>query len=573
MPHNDPSNKFDQKLSQLFDGQLSQTEFEELEQSLLENPEARQTYFNYVDINTGINQHTVERLKVLDSIVTLDAPQSNPVSKKPVSKRNQKYSSLFSYCAVAAASVALILFVETFMMKRFFWEQSLPEKATSTGNEFPDTYVATLVRSTDCQWGNDNRPLFSGQRLLSKDLILIEGIAEFRFDSGIRLVLEGPTRLKIKSANSAEMISGSVVLHGYESAPEFELITSQAKFFDVGTEYGIKVTENQGTELHVFEGAVRIQPNHNSSGENSKVQIVNQGIAQHLKNQTSKKIALEPEKFQRNVPKKDIQQKDSREALIAYDGFQIHRKSDQNRFMSWQHTGTGWRGPWRNWRLGLQNKEQDETHVLKLSPAINFPKKTLLSDLQSSNQTGCVQFKKSNQSWRTLKKPLRLDTDAVYFFSLFFEKSTPNSKKTTLNQYGNISFRTLDDPNNQKINTNNILFGISSDNNTTLHTPFETVRKAPPISYDKPYLFIGKIVASKNSPDQVFLRVFSQSEKIPKEEPLIWTCISAPYDDATVYDQVRFQVGKYSSFFFDELRIGTTWESVTNFQPPKENLK
>lgn len=570
MPHNDPSNKFDQKLSQLFDGQLSQTEFEELEQSLLENPEARQTYFNYVDINTGINQHTVERLKELDSIVTSDAAQSNLVSKKPVAKRNQKYSSLFAYCAVAAASVALILFAEVFMMKRFFWEQTLPEKVTSNENDFSNTYVATLVRSTDCQWGNDNRPLFSGQRLLSKDLFLIEGIAEFRFDSGIRLVLEGPTQLKIKSANCAEMISGSVVLHGYESAPEFELITSQAKFFDVGTEYGIKVAEDQGTELHVFEGAVRIQPVDNSSGENSKVQIVNQGIAQYFDNQSSKKIALEPEKFQRNVPKKDIHHIDSREALIAYDGFQFRKKSDQNPFTKWQYCGTGWRGPWRNWRLGLQNKEKDETHVLKLSPAINYPKKTLLPDLQSSGHTGCIEFKKSKQSWRTLKKPLRMDTDAVYYVSLFFEKSAPSPTSPSQNQYGNITFRTLDDPNNQKINSDSILFGISSDNNTTLHTPFETVRKAPPISYNKPYLFIGKIVASKNAPDQVFLRVFSQSEKIPAEEPLIWTCISAPYDDATVYDQVRFQVGKYSSFFFDELRIGTTWESVTNFQPSNE---
>jgi len=43
-------------------------------------------------------------------------------------------------------------------------------------------------------------------------------------------VLEGPTRINIDSANSATVDSGSVVLHGYEAAPEFELITPQAKF-------------------------------------------------------------------------------------------------------------------------------------------------------------------------------------------------------------------------------------------------------------------------------------------------------------------------------------------------------
>ncbi|MCH9654091.1 MAG: hypothetical protein K0U86_23345 [Planctomycetes bacterium] len=570
MSAHDPSANVSRLLSRLSDGELSQSEFEEVEQYLLENPEARQTYFDYVDINTGINNHTVERLKELDGVFTSNIPQSKIASLKPVAGKTQKKSSLLSYIAVAATSVMLLLCSEFFMGERFFPSKTHPEKVATPTNDLPETYVATLVRSTECKWGNYNPPQFSGQRLLSKHLFLKEGIAEFRFDSGIGLVLEGPTELKIASANSAKLLSGSVVLHGYESAPEFELVTSQAKFFDVGTEYGIKVEENLGTELHVFEGSVRIQPIEDSSNVDPNIQIVNEGVAQYIDNKTNKVIALEPDKFQRKVPKKAKDPKASREELIAYDGFHPFRKTDLKSQSKWQHGGTGWVGPWRNWRLGLQNRKNGKTQILKLSPATSHPEKTLLPKLLSSDQTGCIEFNQSSQSWRTLKKPLRLDTDAVYYLSIFLEKASPSSASTTQNQYGNISFRTLDNPNDKKINAGKIQFSIGSDNYPSLHTPIETVTKAPPISYDKPYLFIAKIVASKNSPDQVFLRVFSHSEQIPQEEPLVWTCISAPYDDSTVYEHVRFQVGKYCAFFFDELRIGTTWESVSRFQNSKD---
>jgi len=72
---------FDQLLNRLIDSQLSETEFEELEQYLIAHPQARQTYFDYLDINTGIQESNVERLKQLDQIVTAETYQSKPSSK------------------------------------------------------------------------------------------------------------------------------------------------------------------------------------------------------------------------------------------------------------------------------------------------------------------------------------------------------------------------------------------------------------------------------------------------------------------------------------------------------------
>ncbi|WP_298867121.1 hypothetical protein [uncultured Gimesia sp.] len=560
----DPSANFSRLLSLLSDGELSQSEFEEVEQYLLDNPEARQTYFDYVDINTGINNRTAEKLKEREQIFISTVPQS---VSDPSSVLNP--ISPIRYLVVAAAIVSLILGAEWFMAGHFFWEKPPLARVEPLIRDLPDTYVATLSRSANCIWGNDKRPLFSGQRLLSKDLFLKEGIAEFRFDSGIRLVLEGPTEIKIESANSARLISGSVVLHGHESAPEFELVTSQAKFFDVGTLYGIKAAENSGTEIHVFEGSVRIQPLEESSQDEDQIQIVNQGVAQYIDKNINNAIALNPDKFKREVPKSPKDPKVFQEELIASDSFLPMKETNNKSASKWQHGGTGWIGPWRNWRLGLQNQTGKGTlKYIKLARVINHPQKALQPKLITPSHTGCIEMKNGDVAWRTLKKPIRLNTDAIYYISFFVEKATPPPNLPSHDQYGNISFRTLDDINNKKRNARKIQFGIGTNNLPILFTQFQTLKITPPILYDEPYFFIGKIVASQNSPDQMFLRVFSQAEIIPNEEPLTWSRTSAPFHDSTVYEHVRIHVGTKSKFFLDELRIGTSWESVTNSKGP-----
>ncbi|MFK7777983.1 MAG: hypothetical protein QM501_07630, partial [Gimesia sp.] len=476
--HELPSN-INRLLNQLIDGQLSQSEMEKVEQYLIDYPEARKTYFDYLDINIGIQNQNNERLKELDSTFTSIKTQGNSSTNK-----NLFPFSLFRYLAVAAACVSLILGAELIFVGRFFWEKAPFVKVSPPPNELPETYVATLVRSTDCKWGKDNRPLFSGQRLLSKDLYLKEGVAEFRFDSGIRLVLEGPTAIKIESANSVKLRSGSVVLHGDESAPEFELITTQAKFFDVGTLYGIKVAENNDTELHVFEGSVRIQPIEESTGNEGKTRIVNEGVAQFIDKNTNKEIALNPDKFKREVPISHKDLKVSREELIASDSFLPKNETDKESHSAWQYGGTGWKGPWRNWRLGLQNQtKKSQRGYIKLAPAINHSEKTLQTNLLAPIQTGCIEMKNDDIAWRTLKKPIRLDTDAIYYISFFVEKATPPPTIPSYGQYAHISFRTLDDLNDKKINPRNIKFGIDTNNRPVLFTQSQTLKITPPIEY------------------------------------------------------------------------------------------
>ena len=65
------------------------------------------------------------------------------------------------------------------------------------------------------------------------------------------------------------------------------------------------------------------------------------------------------------------------------------------------------------------------------------------------------------------------------------------------------------------------------------------------------------------------MRAFAPEEPIPGHEPPVWTCATDPFKDSSVYDQVRLHAARNAEFLFDELRIGTTWDSVINTQSPE----
>lgn len=554
--------RFDELLNQFLDDQLTPDEFEEFEQTLLENPQARQLYFELQDINSGIQKHEVARLQKLDQVILqgINAPAKSTVS--PTTSPGRTSFSGVAYLLVAVASAALLLLTEWLMTGYFFWneppqvvERIEPKSAEPAEKSLP--YVATLSRSYDCKWGNENPPRFSGQRLLSKNLTLLQGVAEFRFDSGVRLVLEGPTTINIDSANCATVDSGSVVLHGYESAPEFELITPQARFYDIGTEYGAKVGEDGGTELHVFQGSVRVQPEMELM-EISAPLVVNEGKARLIESESgsefSKEITLKPDGFKREVPGKPKSLTAVRKELLAYDSFHPPHIADPARFSDWRHSGFGWANHWRS----RATKSDD-------SPGKSVPELSLQPDLKSEDQLGCVELERGNTAWRMLEKPLRLDTDAIYYMSFFIQQAAEPTASGY--HYGNISLQS------EKVDQRSglrdkLLFGINSQNYPIILLKDQNHFITPPLTPETTYFYVVKIVASEHASDQIFLRIFYPNETIPDQEPLIWTRNSTPFDDSNKYPHIRMHAGKRGKYRFDELRIGTSWESVVNFQDP-----
>ena len=424
--------------------------------------------------------------------------------------------------------------------------------STTSIPEGPATPVATMVRSRDCQWSGEQPPKFEGHNLLTRELSLEQGVAELRFDSGVRLVIEGPTKLTIHSSTSATVSIGRVVLHGHELAEEFELITPRANLYDIGTEYGTSVDETGDVEIHVFDGAVRIQENKNDLASSNPV-IIQAGAAKQIGEGSSSDIALAPERFKRETSDQPPGAEVTLDELIAYDSFGSSGKLGTDSKPEWRNAGIGWND---NWRLQVDDpRPADGSCLTKTS--LEFPRS------KTAARIGALKMGASKNAWRSLKKPIRMDQDAIYYLSFFVNKSKKLPESET--QYGSISLRTLKWPSDGQ----KLLFGMDSSRYSSLSHEDKTFNVAPKLQVDKNYFFAAKIVASKNSPDQIFLRVYTDEDSDIRREPLVWTLYSKPKNDDTVFDQVLIHAGGKGEYIFDELRIGHTWNSVTNFKYPK----
>jgi hypothetical protein len=61
----------------------------------------------------------------------------------------------------------------------------------------------------------------------------------------------------------------------------------------------------------------------------------------------------------------------------------------------------------------------------------------------------------------------------------------------------------------------------------------------------------------------VFLRVYAAKEPIEPEGPTGWTLAGAPFHSDLVFDWLQIHITSGTRQTLDEVRLGTTWPSVT----------
>jgi hypothetical protein len=117
--------------------------------------------------------------------------------------------------------------------------------------------VAMLNRTADAEWSQGragprlNAPLEPGS------LRLKAGLAQVVFYSGARLVIEGPAEIELLSASEAFCKRGRIVVDVPAQARGFRVNTPHASTIDLGTSFGLTVSETQ-TAVNVFKGSVKI---------------------------------------------------------------------------------------------------------------------------------------------------------------------------------------------------------------------------------------------------------------------------------------------------------------------------
>ncbi len=122
------------------------------------------------------------------------------------------------------------------------------------------SFDARIAKTTDCTWAEGQATLADGDELdIGSVLELVEGVAEIQYASGVRVVIEGPSTFQVSSSNSGELTVGQLSATVPKRAVGFTIHTPTFDVVDRGTQFGVRISAEGQTEVHVFQGEVETQ--------------------------------------------------------------------------------------------------------------------------------------------------------------------------------------------------------------------------------------------------------------------------------------------------------------------------
>ncbi|MGE3310539.1 MAG: LamG-like jellyroll fold domain-containing protein [Limisphaerales bacterium] len=253
-----PSPEFDDAVAAVCHGTVSAEQAEALRDVLLRDLPARDEYIRRVQLHAYLASepelfagHAAAVAAEADSAV---APGSGPivVPTSPTGPRRGEVAGgrwafgCWRPWALAAGFVMLLTAIAWFGSGR-----GIPRGQTSRA-------VAMLNRVVNARWNGSEPFPRLGAPLDAGTLRLDSGLAQIVFYNGARVVIEGPTVLRLVSNSEAVCTQGTLTAEVPAQARGFRIVAPRLDVTDLGTAFGLKVTGDR-SELHVFEGHVEFR--------------------------------------------------------------------------------------------------------------------------------------------------------------------------------------------------------------------------------------------------------------------------------------------------------------------------
>lgn len=248
MSTNRPTNFDPNRLTELCEAavedRLSEAELSELEERVLQSPEARRFYTTFVSRHAVLVDYLKPYQGRIDDFLLDHAPLASSSPKK-------LFRHLRWLAPLSVLSVGIVICVAGFLFRQ---EIQVPEEPK------PPMLLGTLTEIRPCVWGDDSDAMRSGGRIGSGDLDLQSGIAKINFDHGVALTLEGPSRISLSSTDRCFLHNGRIYAKVSPKAIGFVVETAAAEIKDLGTEFGVSIGKGENADVQVFSGRVDVSP-------------------------------------------------------------------------------------------------------------------------------------------------------------------------------------------------------------------------------------------------------------------------------------------------------------------------
>ncbi|MFK7788256.1 MAG: FecR domain-containing protein [Phycisphaeraceae bacterium] len=174
----------------------------------------------------------------------------------------------------------------------------------------PTLTVATLTATRNAKWSptSSEQALARGSQLHPGDrLTLTSGYAEITTVSGAVAIIEAPATVQLTdSDNAIRLHAGKLVgICETPSSKGFLVRTPHMDVIDLGTRFGVDVTDPESTQTHVLEGVVLVaRPSQADDASASQRLKQGEGAIASASGIGMKMIAAEPQRFASIMPRR-----------------------------------------------------------------------------------------------------------------------------------------------------------------------------------------------------------------------------------------------------------------------------
>ncbi len=349
------SSELTELLSRLCDGEIAQTDWERLEALLLDDPAAQELYRRYMALDVELAWRAAGRpaasrfdppiAAALPAILEVSAPLHAPASTfYPFG------SFVFSYAAaVVIVGVGLLIgWVYQVSIPRPDQRESIQvtqhSRTAGLHSEPKPVFVGRVTDMVECQWAERTRGTFDYTYVpLGRKYALLSGLMEISYDSGAKVILQGPCTYEVESRAggylsqgrltarvvtggggrgaehepvTASLVQPATIGHSeYPVArppspvPRFTVRTPTAKITDLGTEFGVEVDPSGASTAHVYRGRVELaavgggragsaKPIRLEKDQSGRVEVGKDRVARLIR------VLGQPSTFVRQMPKR-----------------------------------------------------------------------------------------------------------------------------------------------------------------------------------------------------------------------------------------------------------------------------
>ena len=257
--------EFQDLIDQSLNETISEVDLKALEERMLQDPKARIHYLNSVGLHASLRRRFSTQQEGNGTI---------PFPRK----------SIFTRKTVLAIAACLVLFFGMLVLQI---------------SNRPFAEVAHVIGA----YRADGVIYKTGETVESGILSLTRGLLRLDFSNGARVTVQGPAELEVFDENRILLHQGLVTATIPKSAVGFVVDTVAAHVVDLGTSFGVSVSENGHTEVCVFDGEVEVSlPSGDGAGEVPHLVREGEAICASVDSSEIDSVSYETSQFENALP-------------------------------------------------------------------------------------------------------------------------------------------------------------------------------------------------------------------------------------------------------------------------------